>query len=181
MDRADWCNRSDECVPGLQPGVAAQVGVHGARRLAALPLRPHHERLPAPAVSRSEDAGLAGGEVPRVRLDVARRALDRLNLTEEQIATIVDYANAQVGKPYGVLKIATHLLDWCLLGIYLFRRLTQSPNYPICSHLVANAFARVGKHFGVPPGAATPDDIWDFVTQKTDKYRKVRELGRLDF
>jgi hypothetical protein len=35
--------------------------------------------------------------------------------------------------------------------------------YPICSWVVADAFAKVGKDFGVEVGMATPDDIWDFI------------------
>ena len=51
--------------------------------------------------------------------------------------------------------------------------------YPICSWLVAHAFKKAGKTFGVKPGAATPDDIWDFVRSNPDKYETVIELGPL--
>ena len=103
-----------------------------------------------------------------------------INLTDEELAAIVAYAERQVGKQYGYLKIAAHLLDWGLMGTYLFRRLTQSPDYPICSWLVAHAYASVSKDFGVVPGAATPDDIWDFVTKESEKYRRILLLGRLE-
>lgn len=36
------------------------------------------------------------------------------------------------------------------------------------------------KNFGVPPGAATPDDIWDFVLAESAKYVQVRALARLE-
>ncbi len=101
------------------------------------------------------------------------------NLTDEEIRTIVDAANGYVGRRYGVLKLVTHLADWVLQGAYVFRRLTNSDRYPICSWLVACSFEKAGKTFGVAPGAASPDDIWDFCTRETDKYVKVLELGPL--
>lgn len=103
-----------------------------------------------------------------------------LNLSPDQLNIIVAEAEEQVGKVYGFLKIATHLLDWCLQGAYVFRRLTNSGNYPICSWLVAHAFAKAGKNFGVAPGAANPDDIWDFVVENPDKYQCVRPLESLE-
>ena len=98
------------------------------------------------------------------------------NLTKEQIQTIVDKSNDYVGRQYGWFKIVTHLIDWVFQGAYFARRLTQSDNYPICSWCVAQAYAKVGADFGVEPGAASPDDIWDFVTQNTDKYEMVHPL-----
>jgi len=80
---------------------------------------------------------------------------------------------------YDTLKLAAHLLDWLLLGVYLFRRLADNGDYPICSWLVAHAFGEAGKNFGVERGAAEPDDIWDFVTAKTDKYECLHPLARL--
>jgi hypothetical protein len=44
---------------------------------------------------------------------------------------------------------------------------------------VAYSFAKAGKTFGVAPGAASPDDIWDFCTRETDKYLEVLSLGAL--
>lgn len=82
------------------------------------------------------------------------------NLTDEQIGTIVAKAEEYVGDRYGYVKIAAHVLDWCLLGAYLFRRVAAMDKYPICSWVVACAYAKAGKNFGVAPGAATPDDIW---------------------
>ncbi len=49
-------------------------------------------------------------------------------------------------------------------------------DYPICSWLVAHAFACAGKDFGCEAGAATPDDIWDFVTTNADKYVRIHPL-----
>jgi hypothetical protein len=98
------------------------------------------------------------------------------NLTPGEIETIVATANRQVGKKYGYLKIVAHFLDWLLNGAYFFRRLVPDGKYPICSWLVAHAFSKAGKHFGVEPGAAAPDDIMDFIEANPDKYTQVRPL-----
>jgi len=102
------------------------------------------------------------------------------NLSDEGIRMVVDAANGYVGRRYGVLKLVTHLADWVLQGAYVFRRLTNSDRYPICSWVVACSFEKAGRTFGVAPGAASPDDIWDFCTRETDKYVEVLELGPLE-
>jgi hypothetical protein len=101
------------------------------------------------------------------------------NLIPEQIETIVAEANEQVNKTYGYFKVVGHLLDWCLGGAYVFRRIFRNGKYPICSWLVAHAYAKVGKTFGVEPGAADPDDIWDFVTTEPEKYEEIHPLQRI--
>jgi hypothetical protein len=103
-----------------------------------------------------------------------------INLTSEEIDKIVKYANKQVGRKYGYFKIVTHLLDWFFFGVYFFRRFTNNGQYPICSWLVAYAFAEADKNFDVAPGAAEPDDIWDFVNKNKDKYEEVYPLSRLE-
>jgi hypothetical protein len=85
----------------------------------------------------------------------------------------------QVGKRYGIFTAIGHLLDWLLLGAYVFRRITQNENYPICSWLVAHAFAMAGKNFDVEPGAAQPDDIWDFIQKNPDKYQMIHPLEQI--
>ena len=101
------------------------------------------------------------------------------NLNPEQIETIIAEANEQVGRWYGFVKIIAHFLDWLLTGAYVFRRLTSDPRYPICSWLVAHSYSKAGKYFGVAPGAADPDDIWDFVDERTDIYEPIIKLGSL--
>lgn len=101
------------------------------------------------------------------------------NLSEEEIRTVVAAAEGYVGRRYGVLKLVAHLADWVLQGAYVVRRLTNDDRYPICSWLVAHAFKRVGKSFGVAPGAASPDDVWDFCVNNPDKYAVVLPLGPL--
>ena len=78
-----------------------------------------------------------------------------------------------------LLREFLHLLDWILQGAYLFRRLGGIDDYPICSWVVTQSYAKPGKTIGVPPGAASPDDIWDFVTRHPHRYAIVRTLGPL--
>lgn len=101
------------------------------------------------------------------------------NLTPKEVRTIVAAAEAYVGRKYGYGKIALHFLDWMLLGAYAFRRLGRMEDYPICSWLVASAYAKAGKDFGVAAGAASPDDIWDFCVANAGTYEPVRPLARL--
>jgi len=101
------------------------------------------------------------------------------NLTEKDIQVIVTEAKSQLDKKYGYLKIAAHLADWFLLGSYVFRRITRNGKYPICSWLVAHAFSKAGKDFRVDPGAAQPDDIWDFIQRNPDKYEEIHPLQPL--
>lgn len=102
-----------------------------------------------------------------------------INLTQNEKGIILHTANKQVGRKYGYFKIITHLLDWMLLGAYVFRRLTNDGRYPICSWLVAHSFAKAKKYFDVKPGAADPDDIWDFVVGNPDKYQEVYPLSKI--
>lgn len=102
------------------------------------------------------------------------------NLTVLQANFIAEEAMTYVGKTYGYLKLVTHLLDWCLMGAYVFRRLTPSDRYPICSWVVAHAYGSQGFDFGVSENAASPDDMWDFCLKNPDKYYEVLPLGRLD-
>jgi hypothetical protein len=103
------------------------------------------------------------------------------NLTPDEVATIVATAERQVGKKYGYIMIIAHFLDWLLLGAYLFRRLIPGSKYPICSWVVAYSFSKADKHFGVDPGAADPDDIWDFIVEKhPELYDMIHPLEPLE-
>lgn len=102
-----------------------------------------------------------------------------LNLLDADKTAICARAFSYVGKGYGYLKIAAHAADWLLGGAYVFRRLAIMDNYPICSWLVAHSYKAAGKHFGVPDGAASPDDIDDFVRRNPDKYECVWPLRKL--
>jgi hypothetical protein len=102
-----------------------------------------------------------------------------LHLTPAERAVIVQTALRYVGKEYSYFKILLHLADWLLQGAYVFRRLGGINDYPICSWLVAQAYAKAGETFGVPPGAASPDDIWDYVTAHPKKYQMLHPLAPL--
>ena len=99
-----------------------------------------------------------------------------MNLTEAELDRIVEAAESYVGRDYGYLKVAAHLADWALMGAYVFRRLARMDDYPICSWLVAHCYEKVDKTFDVAPGAASPDDIWDFIVSHPEIYREVYPL-----
>jgi hypothetical protein len=99
-----------------------------------------------------------------------------INLTQDELKKIVAKAQSYVGNSYGYGKIAAHFGDWLLGGRYFFRRFASMDKYPICSWLVAAAYAEADKNFGCPVGMASPDDIWDFVNANPDKYEVVWQL-----
>lgn len=88
-------------------------------------------------------------------------------LVEIEIRQIVITANRLVGRPYGWFRSILPLaLDGLLLdGRPFFARLKgDRGKSPICSYVVAAAFAAAGKDFGIAARQASPDDIWDFMT-----------------
>ena len=100
-------------------------------------------------------------------------------LDGRQRQALAEAARVYIGRRYGYVKIVAHALDWVLQGAYVFRRFTGMDRYPICSWLVAQAYSKQGLNFGVAPGAASPDDLWDFVTKRTDLYECIIPLGPL--
>jgi Permuted papain-like amidase enzyme, YaeF/YiiX, C92 family len=98
------------------------------------------------------------------------------NISPATIDTIVYRAEKYVGMKYGYIKIVAHFLDWCLGGVYFFRRFAFMDKYPICSWVVAYAYADSGYTFGVEPGGCSPDDIWDFCLFNADKYEMIHGL-----
>lgn len=102
-----------------------------------------------------------------------------LSLTDEQKSLIVNKALDYEGRDYGWLKIATHALDCFTGGHYIFRRMTNSDNYPICSWVVAHAYSKAGLTFGCDPGQANPDDIWDYCMSHQDKYQLIFNLQKV--
>lgn len=102
-----------------------------------------------------------------------------LNLSFEQSLEIILKANSYVGRNYGYSKIVTHALDYFIGKKYIFRRLTHSDNYPICSWVVSHSYKAAGLDFGCPPGMADPDDIWDFCVGNPDKYSCVLDLTNI--
>jgi hypothetical protein len=101
------------------------------------------------------------------------------DLGAEDVRTIVASAEEDVGQSYGWLMVVAHLLDRLLFGAYLFRRIIRADDYPICSWVVAWAYQKVGRDFGVPAAAADPDDIWDHVRAHPEAYEEILPLGPL--
>ena len=102
-----------------------------------------------------------------------------LDLSPELIAKVVAGADGYVGRKYGWFMLVAHLFDWVLQGAYVFRRLAGVDRYPICSWVVAHAFLKAGRSFGVAPGAADPDDIWDYVVSHRTRYARILPLAPL--
>lgn len=98
------------------------------------------------------------------------------NLALSEVRRITEAAQSYVGRGYGYVKLLAHFADWLLMGAYVFRRLIHRSNSPICSYLVAECFATVGKDFGIKARGASPEDIYQFVTRNPDKYRCIIEL-----
>lgn len=94
------------------------------------------------------------------------------NLTPAQRLTIIRYLNNHVGDRYGWWKIGFHLYAK-LTGRKKPLRWMAVDQRPICSYLIAKAWAKAGLSFGVKPGTATPDDIMDFCESNPDKYEVV--------
>ena len=101
------------------------------------------------------------------------------NITDVERTIIANQARTYVGRTYGYIKIVAHFLDWCLGGRYFFRRFARMDKYPICSWVVADAYATVGLDFGVEIGQAQPDDIWDYCVTHPDIYDVIYPLSPL--
>ena len=98
-----------------------------------------------------------------------------MNVSQDEVNVIVAAAEYYESRRYGYFNLILHVLDWLLLGAYVFRRLAGD-RYPICSWLVAHSFKKARLFFGVEAGEAQPDDIWDFAQQNPGRYREVRPL-----
>ena len=118
------------------------------------------------------------------RLVTGHRELWRCNdINQGGRLHLAGKAGDYYGRRYGWWKNAAQAGDGLLGKLfggrpYIFRRLCRMDEYPICSWLVAHAFAecsvgphlvqRGGRHieeseyyFGIEPNAASPDDIHD--------------------
>ncbi len=102
-----------------------------------------------------------------------------LNLTQDESNKIIEKALSYENYKYGYLKLVTHFLDFFTGGNYIFRRLTNSDNYPICSWVVAHSYKAADKNFGCDACKANPDHIWDFCVNNPDKYSNVFQLQRI--
>jgi len=111
------------------------------------------------------------------RIKVWRR---RQGLPTPVIACMRAKAAEYLGRDYGWWKNAAHAVDGFLervtpfRHVYLFRRLVGMTDYPICSWEVAWTFDEcVSYRFGVPPNAATPDDIADWCESHPDEWELI--------
>lgn len=108
-----------------------------------------------------------------------------VTLSPMEAAQIGLHASRYLGRRYGAPKLLLHLADWILsriLGreVWLFRRLAWVDRYPICSWLVARVFSATGRSFGVHPGMASPDDVWDWMQAHPEKWVCVHPLQPLN-
>jgi hypothetical protein len=95
------------------------------------------------------------------------------HLGEKDLEIIVNKALSYVNKKYGYFKILTSFLDMCLekifnKKIFLFRKLNNNDNYPICSWIWADAYRDVGITFDVELEMADPDSMHDYVKNNLD-------------
>jgi hypothetical protein len=93
------------------------------------------------------------------------------NLTDLDKVVIKATAEFQVGQKYPIRQLFAYLIDNKILGgRNVFRRLISNEAAGVCSRLVARVFKAIGRDFGVPEYAASPDEIDDFCTANPDKY-----------
>jgi hypothetical protein len=91
---------------------------------------------------------------------------------------VAGFAYSHVCERYGWWKLFAHLADSVLSAargrdVRLFRRFLFVDGRPICSYLVAEAFAAAGYSFGVPPNTASPDDVDDHVSDRKNGWTLV--------
>ena len=101
-----------------------------------------------------------------------------VNLDVSDSSLVASYAESQIGRKYGVLKIIPHALDGLLSKItggspYVFRRILCLENYPICSWVWAYAYHQAGLDFGGDPKRITPDDQLDYCMSHPEKWERI--------
>ena len=97
-------------------------------------------------------------------------AIWRTTLSEGEKTAIARAARRFINRKYGF---------HALIAYALTRRFLTSPTYPVCSLVVAWAYASVNLNFGVAPNQATPDDIEDWCLCNPTKARPIHGLTRL--
>ena len=102
-----------------------------------------------------------------------------IGLSLDDSQKIIQKGLSYVGEDYGYLKIFGHFLDYFTGGHYIFRRVFNNDNYPICSWVVAHAYKAADLNFGCDPGMANPDDIWDYCIKHPLQYTKVFDLTKI--
>jgi hypothetical protein len=94
-------------------------------------------------------------------------------ITPHQKLKLRGQAFRWLGRRYSYGKIALHLLDWCIGGVYFFRRMAFLPNRPICSYLVAKIMKDSGLSCPWEAKAVQPDDILD-TFERNNAYVQVK-------
>lgn len=86
-------------------------------------------------------------------------------ITDDQRAAVAHIARSYVGRDYGWAMVAAHAADWLIGSRWFFRGMIPASANPVCSGVVAIAYAAIGYRFrAIPPHTVQPDDIWDDVT-----------------
>ncbi len=85
--------------------------------------------------------------------------------------SVVQKAMTYQGHKYGIQKLLVHALRKCMPPC-IVSRLLFIDRQPICSWLVAHSYRTIGVEFGVPPDAAQPDDIDDWI-QKSSAWVEI--------
>lgn len=94
-----------------------------------------------------------------------------LNLTDVEKLTIAAVAISRLGEKYPTRQLFAYLIDNKILnGMNFARRLIGNEAGGVCSRLVARCFKQIGRDFGVPEYAASPDAMDDFAVANPDKY-----------
>jgi hypothetical protein len=125
-------------------------------------------------------AGVKVGRISRYAGRKVKVAVYRpLNLTPSQIRKIMTRACASVGRGYGFLKVFVRVIDWIFGARGRISKVLFLKSVEDCGWLVAHAYLAAGKAFGLDAKAATPDDIWDFVTSEPEKFTCVKQLDTM--
>lgn len=102
-------------------------------------------------------------------------------LTLYERASVAYEAVIRVGTRYAYPKLLTNLADGLIskmlpFDVFLFRKLLDDWDLPICSTLVANAYYKGADYlfFDVDPNCATPDDIGDHVKANSKEWLRIR-------
>ena len=105
-----------------------------------------------------------------------------LNIDVVTKAVICVKAQDYIGKRYSLFQLFLHFLDWCLFGIYVFRRLGGLENRVICSFIPTGCYEVGGLDFGVENYEAQPDDEWDYCVKHLGEYYQfVWQRGSMYF
>ena len=96
--------------------------------------------------------------------------LSPTNVTAVQRVAIAKASLLFSARGYGYLKILGQALDVLSGSRWFTSNIFTIDKFPICSYVVAEAYAAAGLDFGVPTKSTTPDDILDYAMRNPAKY-----------